>query len=75
MPDPLSEKDVNGLFFNTQDGKAYRMISFCAKPTATFELVEGYTSKDVAGGLKPHQGGAVGSPIVTKFVRLKREDQ
>lgn len=61
----VTESDV-GKFFIGPDGEVWRLVMYCEYPTCTFERVNDASAK---------VGGAVGSPNVSGFTRLIREDE
>lgn len=62
---PLSKEDV-GKFFVHSDGDVWKLISFCAEPTASWERV--------ASVVHEQRGGSIHSPLAREFTRLIPED-
>lgn len=58
-----------GHYFLGPEGGVWRMIGYCALPTATLECVYDAGRDDVP----PRVGGAVGAPIFDGFRRLTPE--
>lgn len=57
-----TEKDIaEPSFWLGADGHAWRLVSYCKYPTATWERVDDPSVR---------RGGAVGSPLANEFRRL-----
>ena len=61
----IGPDDINGVF-QRDDGTLWRLVSYAAQPTATWEEVVPSGPR----GARQQVGGVVGSPLANEFTRL-----
>lgn len=65
----MRESDV-GSFYVDENGDIWRMVTYCAHPTATLERITRDKHPVFRSNMPERVGGAVGAPIFKPFRKL-----